>query len=217
MTDSNDQCFLISEYVCRLLSEKCERSFIVEAANSILAKNNPTFDGWIFEADFLVELRMACQNKTSIYLLDFQINNQLISSEQTLNSDKLELVVNERLLFFDITDIDRNKFQNGVWLIPQRWNQGCYDAVQLINNTVRVFQVTRAKSHSLKLKYVVQLLHVLVECGYQSVVIAFVIPHDSTSFNLKRPVGTLRPYEHLLSLTTNDEDFFLYGFVRHIR
>lgn len=50
--------FLVSEYVSRALAEKCEESFFKHVSNHPLS-NNPTFDGWIFEADFLYQVRLG--------------------------------------------------------------------------------------------------------------------------------------------------------------
>jgi len=50
--------FLISEFVARSLSEKCEVGLIVAARKSYLAFN-PSFDRWILDADFLLQIRLA--------------------------------------------------------------------------------------------------------------------------------------------------------------
>eukprot|EP01124_Arcella_intermedia_P018802 TRINITY_DN2593_c0_g1_i5.p1 TRINITY_DN2593_c0_g1~~TRINITY_DN2593_c0_g1_i5.p1 ORF type:complete len:257 (+),score=33.23 TRINITY_DN2593_c0_g1_i5:749-1519(+) len=55
----NHNYFLISEYASRIVSEKCENEFVIMATSSRLAKENPTFDGWIFECDFFTQLRKA--------------------------------------------------------------------------------------------------------------------------------------------------------------
>eukprot|EP01124_Arcella_intermedia_P007446 TRINITY_DN14560_c0_g4_i3.p1 TRINITY_DN14560_c0_g4~~TRINITY_DN14560_c0_g4_i3.p1 ORF type:complete len:406 (+),score=106.18 TRINITY_DN14560_c0_g4_i3:669-1886(+) len=207
MITADNHQFFISEYVARLLAEKCEKSFIIEACNSTLAKKNPTFDGWLFEADFLMQLRLVNQNNEKLTLINFQ--------EPILT--QIHLDVKFRYFFLDVKDIKdyKNDLKENVWLIPNRWNQGCYDAVQLTKNGVRVFQVTRAKSHSLKLQYIVQLLDILVEACYifDSIEIAFIIPDDFDSFKIKIPLGNLGNYEKYLKQTDVIE-FFIYGLKR---
>ena len=47
---------LVSRFVTRYVSERCELSFLTAAAN---ANPNPAFDGWVFELEFLCRARLA--------------------------------------------------------------------------------------------------------------------------------------------------------------
>lgn len=48
------------------------------------------------------------------------------------------------------------------YLVPKRWNWGCYDLVRLVPyGFVQFIQVTRAGERSLKTKYMIQLLDAL--------------------------------------------------------
>ncbi len=67
---------------------------------------------------------------------------------------------------------------DGAWLVPKRWNQGGYDAAQILPASIRFVQVTRAQTHSLKLTYMRALISALVGNGrsVQSVDIVVVVP-----------------------------------------
>jgi hypothetical protein len=166
---SDHNCFLISEYASRIVSEKCQNEFVILASRSSLARTNPTFDGWIFECDFFTQLRSAEEKKCPLEVYDVDQKNFV----------KLE--VGQRVKFLQVKDIKRDSLVPDTWLLPQLWNQGLYDAVQLLHGgVVRIIQVTRAKSHSLKLRYAVVLLRALKQNKYKikSVQIAFIKPSE---------------------------------------
>jgi hypothetical protein len=52
-------------------------------------------------------------------------------------------------------EVHHNKLNvtDGAWLVPERWNQGAYDAAQVLPNSVRFVQVTRGQTQSLNLQY----------------------------------------------------------------
>jgi len=180
------------------------------SANVPLTKN-PSYDGWIMEADFMVQLRLA-KDGHPFSLVDFQnpgSRNTLWQAAKRAHFTKVEEVEGMTGLG-DFT-----------WLLPTAWNQGGYDAVQLLpGNGVRFVQVTRANSHSLKLKYVVLLLEALQKAAYNaaSFEIAFVIPStaDPLIFKIPNVVGTLgRNFKDKLKKTGSGLESFLYGLHRN--
>eukprot|EP01124_Arcella_intermedia_P017106 TRINITY_DN237_c0_g1_i1.p1 TRINITY_DN237_c0_g1~~TRINITY_DN237_c0_g1_i1.p1 ORF type:complete len:576 (+),score=89.48 TRINITY_DN237_c0_g1_i1:33-1730(+) len=206
MIDENGNVFPVSEHVARKIAEKCETSFITSAYNSILAKTNPTVDGWIFEADFLMQLHFATRKSPpEICLFDFETNSEIAFK------------VRDCIPFKNISDIITYPLLDSVWLIPTRWNQGCYDVIQLLpNKGVRFLQVTRAKSHDLKLKHIVLALESLELSipfsNIQTVEIGFVIPrdYDPKDFRISGVTGSLGKYIPKL-ISRNGSESFVYG------
>lgn len=71
-----------------------------------------------------------------------------------------------------------------------RWNEGCFDFVQINENFLRIVQVTKrtfAKSHSIELTYVGDVIDVLVQKGLIISVVDFavVLPaHQVDNYNV---------------------------------
>jgi hypothetical protein len=206
-----DEVFLVSEYVTRMLSEKCEASFLVQASKTSLAMN-PSFDGWILEADFLLQVRLAEKSKGILVYpgLDEKSEKWMVASRrQFLNVSDIVIQPNERL--------------ENIWFIPSKWNQACYDAVQILpENAFRFIQVTRALSHSLKLKYIVEFLnrfrHFTIPVN--SIEICFILPNDPQykSFTPKIAEGTLGIYQEKLKKRKESNvefEYFKFGLDRH--
>jgi len=227
--DKEESVFLVSEFVTRLLTEKCALEFLKVAINCPLAKN-PSFDGWIMEADFLLQIRLSEKQMRSISLLDFQNSKEaefkvanwfaLLCIPFTDVVEIASLVTTDSLLGTE----KRHLIIDNTWLLPQRWNQGCYDAIQLLSsdklNVVRIIQVTRAGSHSLKFKYINTLLNSLDTAGFKitSVELVFILPSDHSPeiFKLSKVEGKLLPkYQTLLNRKGYEGgEYFLYGFTR---
>ena len=167
MVNKDRKGFIVSEYAMRLIAEKCELSFIAEASEFARAFKNPVFDGWVFEMDFLMQLRL------SVKLGSCLIN--LFDCDGVQESWS----VKSRESFYKVTDISAMKLEDDMWLIPQRWNQGGYDAVQVLDNKrLRFVQITRAAKHSLKLDYYSTLIKQVVQHReVASVEVVFVIPY----------------------------------------
>eukprot|EP01126_Amoeba_proteus_P023598 TRINITY_DN2369_c0_g6_i1.p1 TRINITY_DN2369_c0_g6~~TRINITY_DN2369_c0_g6_i1.p1 ORF type:complete len:447 (+),score=84.18 TRINITY_DN2369_c0_g6_i1:437-1777(+) len=208
IADKNKASFLVSEFAARTLADKCAVSFFSQARSSTLA-SNPAFDGWILEADFLYQVRRA-EKGSGLILLDFD------EKAKANPSPTIRWEAACRIRFDKVQDLTA-PYDENTWLIPNRWNQGCYDAIQIINKGLRVVQVTRADSHSLKLRYVVELLNELVKNNTIEILeIVFVFPSDKdpNTFHLKYPVGTLGTYRAILRKTNDGNDCFYYGLYR---
>jgi len=194
--------------VARALTELCEVSLFKHARSSQLC-SNPTFDGWILEADFLYQVRMG-ETSAGVKLYP-QVGG-------TKKPDIWE--VKSRRSFYSPNDIViQDVTFEYVWFIPQKWNQACYDAVYVTPDFGFWFiQVTRSLTHSLKLKYIVQFLDKFnPEIKVNSVRICFVVPNEKNyrSFTPKLAEGNLGPYQKKLEKTKTGSPYFIFGMNRH--
>jgi len=99
------------------------------------------------------------------------------------------------------------------WLIPQRWNQGCYDAIHLSCGVVQFCQVTRAESHTCNAKYAVQMLDQLEKVKYKisKIEIVVVLPSDANHEEFKlKPEGSWGKFKQKVNLN----DCLIYGLCR---
>jgi hypothetical protein len=171
--------FLVSEFVARQLAETCEKAFVVQATSQAMRLGNPSFDGWVLEMDFMMQLRLACENGTSIKV------NVMDTTEEEWAVPLRVLFNNPNDLVGDVISQDgvqvhHNKLNvvDYAWLVPKHWNQGAYDAAQVLPNSIRFVQVTRGQTHSLKLQYMRTLIAALVQIGrlVLTVEVVFVVP-----------------------------------------
>jgi len=196
----SNETFIISEYATRALADKCEASFLTSARNSSLALN-PSFDGWILEAEFIFRLRAA---EVKVYR----------------DSTASHLPVASKIKFADFPDIKTlpEAFDNA-WFIPMRWNQACFDSVQALPDFgFRFIQVTRSKTHTLKKKYVVMFLDHFVKTLSRQVKFFefwFIVPNhpDYNDFIPKIPEGSYGDYKSLLKMNGKSE-YSVVGFDR---
>jgi hypothetical protein len=54
--------------------------------------------------------------------------------------------------FNDALDLSSMKLENDCWLIPTKWNQGCFDLMfyQSFSKVINIFQITIASKHKYK-------------------------------------------------------------------
>jgi len=188
--------FVVSRAAARAIAEKCDFAWIEAASHLQLAADNPSFDGWILEADFLLRLRCAAQQIGHTPGTPMPLSNIFDG-----NNIAVDWFVESRHFFWDVSELTQApKLGPHDWLLPSRWNQGGYDVVQLLPNAVRFIQITRAASHSVKLKYLVEVLDLLTQrkFPFAAVHIAFVVPlnHGFTMPAYKN--GKLGSYEAIL-------------------
>jgi hypothetical protein len=196
------EAFIVSEFATRSIAEKCEAAFLIQARNSSLAISNPTFDGWIFEAEFIYKLR---------------------SKEITVlfESSALALPVASKYRFCnlpDIVDVKLPASLDNVWFVPSKWNQACFDVVQALpDGGFRFIQVTKSLEHTLKLKYIVLFLNRFIELKREvkALEIWFVVPNEPKydTFRPKIAEGNLGVFRDRLK-KNGDLQYFLYGFER---
>ena len=200
--DLEGKTFIVSEYVLRQLVSKCETRFIREATSYSYQLHNPSFDGWIFELDFLFQLRLV---EKGILTIRNGQQDEIWQVSRRIPFHKEDELKGKKIKEHGKPEVHENKMglQPGDWLLPQRWNQGCYDAVQILPQSpnvptnfhigVRFVQVTRGESHSLKLRYPRALLLTLACIGFvvQSVDIVVLRPLGNPHVKITQPEGEL--------------------------
>lgn len=152
-TKVDRKVFLVSEYVTRSLMWDCDVEIMKSLTTLSSNLNNPAFDGWVFELDFLLQVRLHCNRKDDFSL--FNDDNESVC--WTCGSGIVR--------FTEVDELNGETIADGTWLIPNKWNQGGYDAAQLVGETLRFVQITRATSHSLNCKFLNELEEAVVACG----------------------------------------------------
>jgi len=137
--------FLVSQHVAREIALKCELTFVTMA--KAYAGSNPAFDGWIFEMDFMVQIR-------SNLMIEWKDENKKPASWSP--GLLIRFLDPDELKQYDLKDKD-------AWLIPRRWNQGGYDAIYVSKGLVRFIQVIAAKTHNFKPWYMLQALQAITD------------------------------------------------------
>ena len=115
----------------------------VNAAKNVLTEN-PSFQSWIFELDFISRLRLASKRTSDKSLRLYALNKSF-----------RVVLVHHIELFSQSTN---NQLKNNTVFFPLKWNQGCFDVVyyELVNGVMffTFFQCTIAQSHHLNFQYV---------------------------------------------------------------
>jgi hypothetical protein len=227
ITQVDQKNILVSQFVARELSKKTTPEFLRRATVYAMTAGNPSFDGWIFQMDFLHRLQHAISKKEKL--------------ELTLGTKKQYWdTVPPLVEFFAEKDLDKANlhYVDGIWLLPTKINQPCYDVLQLFSANVkktrkdkngknrkrlvtvialRVVQITVADTHSLKMKYVVSLLKKLEEIGIQveHLEVAFVVPNgNGKSFKPGDVSGVEDEDEILLGLEWDEKQIQVFEFPR---
>lgn len=149
---------LVSELTTRELSKKCEAQFVTVANRQAMVMTNLSFNGWVFQMDFLFCLRTCRKSTSQLTLLDTAVP----SNTETWP------VPREVYDFYYESELNSvGALSDKCWLIPTKVNQGSYDALQLLRsqNKLRVVQLTRGKTHKLKLQYVISVIKTLGSLG----------------------------------------------------
>jgi len=193
--------FISSQYITLQLGKRHDAAFIRAASSVAMSFTNPAWDGWVFQMDFFMQLRKArdnskpltvyCDNKEEEWVTQREVEfyePKDLQGKLTKSKGKPEVYHN------------KHRVQPNDWLISTKWNQGCYDAAQLLENSLRVVQITRDKTHSLKLRYVRKLIEVLVSLGFtiNTVHIFVVVPRgEENNFHItdSKIEGHLKEYQ----------------------
>jgi len=161
---------IVSQFVARELSKRSFLEFIKQATIQSRSINNGSFDGWIFQMDFLFHFRKA------------------FSESQFLQLENNETWPVTRIFDFrDEVELENktSQFMDGCWFIPSKVNHGAYDVAQLLDNlsTLRIVQLTISKTHNLKLEYVIKLLKSLKKrnIAIQKLEVVVVVPAGFTT------------------------------------
>ena len=140
---------LLSEYVCKKLSMCADMDFIETAKN--VSRNNPAWQGWVFELEFLTRVQIASKhppNTITLYKLNWW-GNFFAAELQEKSFEILNMV--------DYTNTTIHHLRDGTFFTPMKWNQGCYDAVyyRLVEGIHHVYflQCTISVTHQFKFQY----------------------------------------------------------------
>ena len=122
---------LLSQFVARLVAWDVDAAFIAKAER--LLPNNPSWQGWVFE---MKVIHMVTKHNTlSLKLSD---------------DDCLVLKGSAAPELF--MELPARVPTSNMWLLPEKWNQACFDLVFFTESTLWFVQVTVAKTHKYKLK-----------------------------------------------------------------
>ena len=153
--DIVEHVFLVSKAVTRAVVEKSEEAGIALVTALAAEYGNGAFDGWVFEFNFLLKLRLACAHNG--------VGHVTVITDEDDDGNQAQQeqwAVERRAHFFHAADLDQLPhvdFGNSTWYIPRKVNQGAFDVVLVTSATsLRFVQVTVANHHSRKLKYLRQ-------------------------------------------------------------
>jgi len=78
----------------------------------------------------------------------------------------------------DTNSLGDLKSSAGCWIIPDRWNNGGFDCAFYKDDKIRMIQITKAKTHSLKMKFVCNLISKMKDIGLvvKELEVDFVVP-----------------------------------------
>jgi hypothetical protein len=156
-----------SKKVCMRIFEK----FYNEKKNDLLKfidmkdEDNLTASmrGELFER-FVISL-FKSENEFQVY----GVGEHGLISQFTLNFSKLEVSLYDRLEDCDLKDKSK-------YFVPRSRNNGSYDSLWFDGNTLYIFQITVAKSHSIKLKPMEEVLKAAKRKRVDDVKFVFITP-----------------------------------------
>ena len=162
----NHTC-VVSQYALRLLSTKVDMEF-VSAAEGVFTEN-PSWQGWVLELKFMVMCKIG----------DVTVE---------LENDKVTWKHSGSITSWDGTDIEPGTLANNTWIIPGKWNQGCFDAIYFYQQgKVDIIQVTRAtENHEYKFRHIEPFIQNLAntkgKCSIRFIVV--VSEHNVKTFKI---------------------------------
>jgi hypothetical protein len=165
LSETKDGICIVSKWASLQIVNRCSKEFLMAIKAHLLVKENPALDGWLFENDFFYQLKSAKMGKSQ---LEFLTGEKWDVPSQFTFRDPYDFVGQKRKIKGkpEICDNKMN-IHVGAWLMPSKWNQVCYDAVQLLqNNKIRFVQVTRASAHTIKLYACRKIITALTEIGF---------------------------------------------------
>lgn len=139
----------ISAHVMRTVMTRCNIALIKQLSKYAQQRANPSFDGWIFEFEVLETIRMALNTTETggAGKVQMTAGGQYFVDSKTLehaDSARKELWdVKSMKSFLNIKDIEKWEpqiFAHGMFLLPQRWNQGGFDVVYLTKRSLQTLR-----------------------------------------------------------------------------
>ncbi|EEY63272.1 crinkler (CRN) family protein, putative [Phytophthora infestans T30-4] len=158
---------LISRYAATTVGIVCGPEAIKKFMSTHRDHSNPALNGWMLEMAFFSSLRQG-----GLELVDSAGN-------------KLDLWGQSAIVVSD--GIPELSCARPVWIKPEKWNQGGYDAIMVCKRTqhVRLVQVTSAHKHSFRIDFFYQWLKMLSESPesfeVKKLEIFFVVEQDKLS------------------------------------
>ena len=146
---ATDITYVVSQFVSRQLSLIVDDSFLQKL--QLVNTDNPAWQGWVFEFRLLYSMTKV-KNTGEVYNL--------------LSLDEASCPVLNVLVSFVLKYIrpggDQPQLSENTFFIPERWNQGCFDAVYFhYNDGKRCFDflnATIAESHVFKCQHMADFL-----------------------------------------------------------
>jgi hypothetical protein len=152
---------VLSQYVVRLLSARedvTEQLISLAKSYAEKAKNN-AFKGWLHEWQMLSYLKQCIQGSPTTKSFKLRLIGQSGTREEVL------IKFPQTDSFFKCSDIAQTLESDQVLLMPEKFNQGCYDAAVVLlkrdqpeKDVLLLLQATVAKEHSFKPKFVIELI-----------------------------------------------------------
>jgi hypothetical protein len=140
---------IVSVYAAEELANKLGMAVIDSLIKALRRDRNPALDGWLLEVLFFTQLRHE-----GVTIFDANSLGQLVPIEKFPISD-VHVIDPTSRDFSYLPEVP----EEGLWLKPINYNQGGYDAVHLTRTRIRFIQLTKAKSHDLKLIFFSRLIH----------------------------------------------------------
>ena len=136
---------IVSEFALKHLFNRCSMEFI-RAARQIMG-SNPSWQGWI------TELEVISMLESSMQIEAWDINDKYICFRR----------VKPIFEFYNENDLlTANSYSCGMWLLPLKWNQACFDLIQIASShCIIVFQITNGVKHDYKLAHLIPIVKAL--------------------------------------------------------
>jgi len=195
-----------SNYVFKQFTLKLGTKVVQLAYNIADEMENPSFEGWVVEMDFLNQVKMAkdgdkTKGENVVTIMDKKGEKEswiVQHTEEFLDDENLKKLSELKRLKEELKEGKDPKEHNHVWLIPKKWNQGAYDAIYIYimegKLVVTFVQVTKSETHSLKIymmKKTVEALANIFEIGGVRVVVVQPTENKERDFKFGSRVGTL--------------------------
>ena len=134
---------IVSDYAKFVISNRADLSFVVEARRMV--PDNPVWLGWVLELEFRVRIRKG------------PVKVEVFNVEEVIEFPRSEI-----LHVWSAKDLTSVTLRNGTWIIPRKWNQGCFDFIYYREQgDVIGFNVTRGSKHSVNFEYLLPFLQLL--------------------------------------------------------
>eukprot|EP00657_Telonema_sp_P-1_P005311 TRINITY_DN225_c0_g1_i1.p1 TRINITY_DN225_c0_g1~~TRINITY_DN225_c0_g1_i1.p1 ORF type:complete len:615 (+),score=105.31 TRINITY_DN225_c0_g1_i1:182-2026(+) len=170
---------VVSQYVTRRMAQDCDLDLrFIKAATAQAAKlGNQAFDGWVFEMDFFAQQRLAQKNSQPLLVTN---KDGVQEQWQVVRTESFNKIVD----LAKITEV-----ADGLWLNPQKWNQGGFDVAYLNLSPkccLGIVQITLASTHALKLQYAIDLIETLkaAEVPIEEIHVVVLLPAGHDCFTL---------------------------------